>query len=70
MLAGLDFSARGWGRVALWTVFFGTLGCIAAAMLLDLLSFELLSDAERLRSIATDLLRADRYRRPVHLLLR
>ena len=49
----VDFSARGWGRVALWTVF-GTLGCMAAAMLLDSLSFDRLSAAERERSLLTD----------------
>lgn len=35
----IDFSKRGWGRVALWTSL-GTLFCIAAAFLFDSYSFE------------------------------
>jgi diguanylate cyclase len=51
----LDLSASGRTRVVLWTVF-GTLGCIAAATWMDSFNFATLDDAQRLRSIVTDIL--------------
>ncbi|MHB1109955.1 MAG: GGDEF domain-containing protein [Devosia sp.] len=45
-----DFSARGWGRVILWTVL-GTLGCIAVAIYVGSFNFVTLDQAGRTRAI-------------------
>lgn len=54
-MSRIDFSPLGWGRVVVWTVF-GTLGCIATAILLDSSTFGQLPTAERQRSIISDIL--------------
>jgi len=54
MMRRLDYSARGWGRVILWTVL-GTLGCIAVALYVDSFNFMLLDDEQRTRAILTDI---------------
>lgn len=50
----LDFSARGWGRVILWTIL-GTLGCIAVALYVDSFNFMTLDEAGRTRAILTNI---------------
>jgi diguanylate cyclase len=50
----LDFSARGWGRVILWTVL-GTLGCIAVALYVDSFNFMAMDEAGRNRAILTNI---------------
>lgn len=51
----LDFSARGWGRVILWTVL-GTLGCIVVALYVDSFNFMTMDEAGRNRAILTNIL--------------
>ena len=51
----MDFSARGWGRVAVWTVV-GTLTCIAVALGADIyFNFHTYDDDMRFRAIITDI---------------
>ncbi|RUT34653.1 GGDEF domain-containing protein [Arsenicitalea aurantiaca] len=50
----IDFSARGHGRVVLWTVG-GTIGCILAALYLDSFNFVLLDEEARNRAIVFDI---------------
>lgn len=50
----LDLSPEGWGRVIVWTVL-GTAGCVAVTFYVDSFNFAGLSDAERLRSVLTDI---------------
>ena len=49
----LDFSARGWGRVILWT-FVGTAFCVAVALYVDSFSFARLTDEALRRAILID----------------
>jgi diguanylate cyclase len=51
----LDFSARGWGRVWLWTLL-GTLCCISVALYVDSFNFPNLTDRELTRAILVDVL--------------
>ena len=50
-----DFSARSWARVILVTAL-GTIGCVAAALLVDSFNFPNLDEASRVRSITVDIL--------------
>jgi diguanylate cyclase len=50
-----DFSARGWGRVILWTVL-GTLCCIAVALYVDSFNFPGLEGPALTRAILVDIL--------------
>lgn len=50
----LDFSARGWGRVVLWTVL-GTAVCVALAVYVDSFNFPQMSGEQFLRAILVDI---------------
>lgn len=50
----LDFSARGWGRVILWTVL-GTAFCVAMALYVDSFNFPRLTEEELARAILIDI---------------
>lgn len=54
-LAKLDWSARGWPRVVLWTVL-GTLGCTAIALYADSFNFLKLEGSARASAIAMNVL--------------
>jgi diguanylate cyclase (GGDEF)-like protein len=51
----LDFSARGWGRVILWTVL-GTAVCVAVALYVDSFNFPGMSEEEFTRAILVNVL--------------
>ena len=55
MRIDLDFSARGWARVLLWTVI-GTIFCVAMALYVDSFNFDGMSDERRGRAILIDVL--------------
>lgn len=50
----LDFSARGWGRVILWTIL-GALGCVAVAVYVDSFNFPNLSEPQLTRALIVDI---------------
>lgn len=49
-----DFSPRGWGRVAMWTII-GTLLCVGVALYVDSFNFANLSPDELNRSVLVDI---------------